>query len=109
MQTLCALSDFQDPESKGFSVDDQAIVVVRKGQDCFAYINSCPHRGVPLEWIEHQFLDYEKTFIQCAVHGALFSIETGECIAGPCPGEELTAIPCIVDEGMVKVDLKRAT
>ena len=105
MHTLCPLSEFSSPGSKGFIINDTSIVVVRKDEACFAYLNSCPHRGVPLEWIEDQFLDYEKTFIQCAVHGALFTMDTGECIAGPCPGEQLTAIPCSIEEGMVKVDL----
>ncbi|WP_148053418.1 Rieske 2Fe-2S domain-containing protein, partial [Pseudomonas fluorescens] len=52
----------------------------------------CPHRGVGLEWHHDQFLDPSNSLIQCATHGALFLIEDGECVAGPCVGQALTAI-----------------
>jgi nitrite reductase/ring-hydroxylating ferredoxin subunit len=54
-----------------------------------------------LEWQPNQFLDYEKQFIQCATHGALFGIDDGICIAGPCPGEQLEALPVEVRDGEV--------
>jgi nitrite reductase/ring-hydroxylating ferredoxin subunit len=35
--------------------------------------------------------------IQCATHGALFLIESGECVAGPCAGQSLQALACRED------------
>ncbi len=66
---------------------------MRRDGECFAYRNSCPHTGSPLDWVEHQFLDMEGALIQCAVHDARFLIDTGECVAGPCPGESLEPLP----------------
>lgn len=42
--------------------------------------------------------------IQCATHGALFEIETGHCIAGPCLGQNLQKIPYLLDNGLIMVD-----
>jgi nitrite reductase/ring-hydroxylating ferredoxin subunit len=49
----------------------------------------------------HRFLDAEGEFVQCGVHGALFRIETGECLRGPCLGETLEALPVRVSNGQV--------
>ena len=94
---ICELGRLDDPGSYGFSLDfDGERVegfVVRRDGECFAYRNSCPHTGSPLDWVDHQFLDLEGALIQCAVHDARFLIDTGECVAGPCPGESLEPLP----------------
>ena len=93
---ICPLAQLDDPGSYGFSVElDGAQIegfLVRSDGQCFAYRNSCPHTGAPLDWVEHQFLDVEGALIQCAVHDARFLIESGECVFGPCPGESLEAL-----------------
>ncbi|GGC00226.1 MFS transporter [Marinobacterium zhoushanense] len=104
-QLLCLLNDLPDGEGRGFDIDHHALLAIRRGDRVYVYRNNCPHRGIRLEWQPDQFLDYEKQYIQCATHGALFTIEQGECIAGPCPGELLAAIRCEVDEGRVMIEL----
>ena len=98
---LCPLDDLEDPGSRGFSlsVDDQQLegFLVRYDGQVHAYRNSCPHTGSPLDWVEHQFLDADLAFIQCAVHDARFQIESGECIAGPCVGDHLQPLAIEVD------------
>lgn len=105
MQRLCSLLDIPDTAAKGFLIDDHALFAVRKADEVFVYLNQCPHRGIALEWLPDQFLDAEKQYIQCATHGALFTIEQGECVAGPCPGERLTAITCELRDNEVWIDL----
>jgi nitrite reductase/ring-hydroxylating ferredoxin subunit len=39
-----------------------------------------------------KFLDLDGALLQCSAHGALFKIESGECIGGPCVGDHLTSI-----------------
>ncbi|EJT83987.1 Rieske (2Fe-2S) domain-containing protein [Pseudomonas putida S11] len=68
----------------------------RQGQ-VYLYRNRCPHRGIPLNWVEDAFLDDSASLIHCAHHGALFLIESGECVAGPCEGEQLQALGCHED------------
>lgn len=99
---ICRIDEI-GPSGKAISLGDEAGLLIRKGDQVFAYLNRCPHRGIALEWQADQFLDYEKQFIQCATHGALFKIDTGECIAGPCAGKALTPIDCNVDQGEVTI------
>lgn len=53
------------------------------------YRNRCPHTGAPMEWMPHTFLDFDSQFILCALHGATFSLDAGQCVSGPCRGEAL--------------------
>jgi len=102
---ICALAQLEDPGSYGFAVDfageQVAGFVVQRDGACFAYRNSCPHTGAPLDWVEHQFLDVEGALIQCAVHDARFLIESGDCVMGPCPGESLESLPIRVLDGNI--------
>jgi len=99
---ICALERLEEPGSFGFSVhysgEQVDGFVVRRDNECFAYRNSCPHTGSPLDWVEHQFLDIEGALIQCAVHDARFLIDSGECVFGPCAGESLDSLPIEVSE-----------
>jgi nitrite reductase/ring-hydroxylating ferredoxin subunit len=96
MHKLCSIDDLANPGSKGFEVDtgygSLELFLVRKGDEVYAYKNACPHRGVPLEWNDDEFLDDSKEQIICSTHGALFSIENGRCSFGPCVNESLTPI-----------------
>ena len=76
----------------------RAIFVVRKGQSVRGYVNACPHQGTPLDWRPQGFMSEDGRHIQCTTHGALFEIENGRCIAGPCAGDGLTAVALTVDD-----------
>jgi nitrite reductase/ring-hydroxylating ferredoxin subunit len=60
------------------------------------YLNTCPHLGVPLDWLPGRFLSADGSRIVCATHGAEFRIDTGQCLRGPCRGESLTLVPSTV-------------
>lgn len=104
-EPLCQLSDIPDGNSTALigEVDGvrTALIAIRQGSSVYLYINSCPHIGAPLDFQPGRFLNLDKTFIQCAMHGALFTIETGHCIEGPCIGKDLHAVPCEVRESQV--------
>lgn len=107
---LCALDALADPGSKGFEVAQDAgrplqLFVVRKGEVLAAYRNSCPHTGAPLEWMPDQFLDLDGSFIQCAIHGALFRPEDGYCLRGPCAGRSLERLELELVQGRVQLHL----
>lgn len=105
MKFLCASSELAPNASLGFDIDGRKLFAVRREGIAYFYINRCPHRGVPLEWQPHQFLDPSASLIQCATHGALFLIESGECVAGPCAGQSLAALPGREDEQGLWVQL----
>ncbi|MBI3454040.1 MAG: Rieske (2Fe-2S) protein [Rhodospirillales bacterium] len=106
---LCRVDEIADPGAKGFTLDDPAgdplrrreIFVVRRGSHVYAYINSCPHVGTPLDWRPDQFLSPDRDLIQCATHGARFEIASGYCVAGPCKGKSLTPVAVTVEGGAV--------
>ena len=77
--------------------------VVRKGNQVFAYQNYCMHVGHPLNWQPDSFLTADGSQIVCASHGAIYEIDSGVCVSGPCPGRELRAVAVEVKEGMVVV------
>ena len=89
---LCDLSDLEERESMEMLVEGRQLFALRVDNQIPAYWNICPHMGIPLNWIPNRFLDFDKALIQCSSHGALFNIETGDCIAGPCNGDSLTAV-----------------
>lgn len=92
MISLCHINDIPDNHSKGFEVNGQAIFAVKKYNQLHVYVNSCPHLGIQLEMVPDQFLDHSHSLIMCAMHGALFRIEDGLCISGPCLEQSLKAI-----------------
>jgi len=57
-----------------------------------AYLNRCAHVPTEMDWQEGEFLDMDRRFIVCSIHGAHYEPADGHCIAGPCVGGRLTAL-----------------
>lgn len=49
-----------------------------------AYLNRCAHMPVEMDWNPGQFLDADRQFILCAIHGAAYDPRNGRCAGGPC-------------------------
>ncbi len=102
---LCRLADVPDGGSNGFAVHRRGellrFMIVRRNDHVFVYVNRCPHAGLPLDFRPGQFLDRAKTHILCINHGALFRIEDGFCVSGPCAGESLRRRETEVRNGTV--------
>ncbi len=100
---LCRLDEIEDGAARGFTLETAEgpldIFVVREGARAYGYVNACPHVGTPLDWQPHDFMSEDGSHIQCATHGALFRIEDGACIAGPCAGDRLQAVEIAVEAG----------
>jgi len=104
---VCRLEELADRDARGFGfredTDGDDGFVVRSGDAVYAYRNVCPHAGNPLNWRPHAFLSKKRDLILCAVHGAVFDIETGQCVGGPCPGRALVSMRAAVEAGDVAV------
>ncbi|BFM18292.1 Rieske (2Fe-2S) protein [Maricurvus nonylphenolicus] len=92
MKKLCHIDEIDNHNSKGFDFHGQLLFAVRQQDNVYVYRNSCPHLGIQLEWLPDRFLDVEGELIQCSTHGALFTIDEGLCISGPCSGQSLQAV-----------------
>lgn len=90
---ICSLAEIPEGGSKTLEYGDEDLFAVKKNGQLFVYRNNCPHDYIPLNHEPDAFLDPSETLIECANHGAVFTIETGECVAGPCMGDYLEAVP----------------
>ncbi|APR70401.1 rieske [2Fe-2S] domain protein [Acinetobacter haemolyticus ATCC 19194] len=107
MEKICMTEEVPERESRAFdTMKGTTIFITQKDGGFYAYQNVCPHLQTELEYLENQFLDQDREYIQCSTHGALFSVETGECISGPCLGDFLEKVNLEVhsDGGIYIVD-----
>jgi|DEB0MinimDraft_12_1074336.scaffolds.fasta_scaffold06233_5 nitrite reductase/ring-hydroxylating ferredoxin subunit len=89
---LCNLDDLEEQQAIELTIDDRRLFAIRQDNQLHAYWNICPHLGIPLNWAPNKFLDLDNALIQCSSHGALFHIDSGKCIAGPCTGQRLQPV-----------------
>jgi nitrite reductase/ring-hydroxylating ferredoxin subunit len=58
---------------------------------------------MPLALFDDHYLTREKDLILCSSHGALFRLNDGFCIGGPCAGRFLWRWPVAVEDGEIRV------
>lgn len=63
---------------------EERAFALRIDGEVVAYLNRCAHVPTELDWQPNEFLDTEKRYILCAVHGAVYSPKTGACVMGRC-------------------------
>jgi nitrite reductase/ring-hydroxylating ferredoxin subunit len=104
-RVICALHELDDPGAKGFTMGrgDWPLrgFAVRRRDRIRAWVNYCPHAGFALNWTPDGFLAPDAPLILCSMHGALFEMDTGLCVSGPCEGLRLRALPVRVERGYV--------
>lgn len=79
----------------------ESLILHRDGDQVRAWLNVCPHAGRRLDWAPGQFLRSKDGLLVCAVHGAGFELQRGECVAGPCRGASLRAVAVEIRDGDV--------
>jgi nitrite reductase/ring-hydroxylating ferredoxin subunit len=81
--------------------DPESLILHRDGDAVRAWLNVCPHAGRRLDWAPGKFLKSKDGLLVCAVHGASFELQRGQCVAGPCRGDCLRAVGVEVRDGDV--------
>ncbi len=99
MIEICATAQLDEASAKSFDVGENTYFLVRHQGTAYGYLNQCPHLGVELNWKPDHFLDVDKRHIQCSTHGALFRMQDGFCIEGPCAGQVLTPVHIVESDG----------
>jgi nitrite reductase/ring-hydroxylating ferredoxin subunit len=61
-----------------------------------AYVNSCRHENLALDFGDAHFFDEAYDALVCCHHGARYRPESGKCFDGPCAGASLT--PLVLEE-----------
>lgn len=96
------------PDGVPFALDAEvdgvaeSLILHRSGDRVRAWLNICPHAGRRLDWAPGRFLLSKAGQLVCAAHGATFELGAGECVAGPCRGQSLRAVPVVVIDGTVR-------
>jgi nitrite reductase/ring-hydroxylating ferredoxin subunit len=103
---LCRLADISSDGSRNFVLQMRGGhfhgFVIRRDGVVHGYVDRCPHAGVPLARTLDEYLRPDRSLIACSWHGALFTIEDGICLGGPCVGQKLIKWPVVVEDGWIK-------
>ena len=93
MIKIAMMEEIPEREARSYETPNgDTIFITQRDGSFYAYQNLCPHLQVELEFLENQFLDRDQEYIECSTHGALFLVEPGECISGPCLGQSLEKV-----------------
>lgn len=96
---VCRLDELPEGSSREFNLQGTAIFLVNHQGKIRAFRNWCPHWGVELNLLPDAFFDRDRRHLICSNHGALFEPDSGHCIAGPCCGDDLLALPLTIRDG----------
>lgn len=92
-----------DGAARGFVLEMRAGrfhgFVVRTGEAVHGYVDRCPHMGLPLAQTLDDYVHEGR--ILCSWHGAVFAIDDGRCLGGPCPGARLSPWSVAVRHGLI--------
>lgn len=94
---LCALGDVPDGGGHEVAFGDGPvafrILLLRHGEEVWAYRNLCPHFSLPLDYHPQTFVvcDEGET-VMCAHHSSMFRFRDGTCFDGPSVGDRLDAV-----------------
>ena len=105
VRVLARERELEECEAKRFrvvldGVQRDAFVVRWRGR-LYAYVNSCRHQSLPLDFGDAHFFDEACDRLVCCHHGARFEPATGLCTEGPCRGASLTPLALDVRDGAV--------
>ena len=79
----------------------QRAFVLRVDGQPRAYLNRCLHVPVEMDWSPGEFLDSDRRYILCSIHGAAYDPTHGQCVGGPCGRGRLTALDVREEAGQV--------
>jgi nitrite reductase/ring-hydroxylating ferredoxin subunit len=106
-EVICRFDELEDLQCREFRFrqgeEKVEAFLLRIGDEVVAYRNNCPHTGAPLNWKPDDFLSFNRDFIECAIHGALFRLNDGYCLHGPCNGRSLQSVPICIEAGVISI------
>ncbi|MFN0183808.1 MAG: Rieske (2Fe-2S) protein [Aquabacterium sp.] len=65
------------------------------------YVNRCAHVPTEMDWQPGEFLDMDRRWILCSIHGAAYEPSDGRCVGGPCGRGRLTPVAVAERDGRV--------
>ncbi|MEY2654515.1 MAG: hypothetical protein RLZZ524_1543 [Pseudomonadota bacterium] len=105
-ELLCASADLEDGglahvfDLLEYGRPARAFVLRFEGRPV-GYLNRCAHVPTEMDWQEGRFLDDDKRWIICSIHGAAYEPRNGQCVGGPCVGKRLKPLRVEERDGQV--------
>ncbi len=96
-----ALEDFADATTRQVTLGDRVVVIVRLGDDVYVLDDRCSHEDFSLA---RGTVDPDECTIECARHGALFSLKDGEALTLPAT-HPVRRYEATVRDGRVEVSV----
>lgn len=90
---VCTFDGLGDGTVQSLELGAFPILIVRRGDRIFAFVNACPHQYLPLDHRGDRILSADGAMLRCTNHQAGFLIETGEGVDGFGVGTCLDKIP----------------
>jgi nitrite reductase/ring-hydroxylating ferredoxin subunit len=104
---LCELEQVPDGGAHEVQFGDGkntfGVLLLRRGEQVWAYRNCCPHFSIPLNYEPQTFHCFDGELLMCAHHTAMFRVEDGYCYDGPCMGAHLQALPLQRDGSLLRI------
>lgn len=103
---ICHRDQFDQSQCIGFRYlasngEVTEAIVIDNGDAIVAYKNVCPHQQVQLSWEQDDWYNVDGDKLFCIFHGALFQMQDGLCIRGPCLGQHLQSVAIEVTDDTV--------
>jgi len=97
----CGIADVPDGAMKPVEIGSHALLIARIGGKCFAVSDVCTHARARLS---DGYLNESECTVECSLHNAVFSLETGEALEFPAE-EPLSTYPVTVVGDDILVEL----
>src|SRR5262245_35568590 len=95
-----ALAEIPEGEVRAYDTPAGRVAIAHVEQRLFAFGDECTHQGCSLA--DGDFSDRDAT-VECACHGSVFDVETGEPIDGPAQDPVPVYPARITDDGWVEI------
>ena len=108
-EKIAAHEDLEPGETKVVKVclagQDIEAILLKTDDGYLSYVNRCRHLAIPLDWGDGDVMDDSGKLLLCRTHGALYRLNDGLCVSGPCQGQHLFKVPLsIEDDGIYLVE-----
>ena len=104
MSFIGKIEDFPDRSATGIEIHQLSLLVLRLDREILIYENRCPHTRESLDPTGGSVASPDGQLIHCQRHAAVFIASTGECVGGPCLGENLTPVGFTLSNGDIYLD-----
>ena len=95
-----SFAEIPEGEMRAFDLPTSRIAVAHVEAQLFAFSDECTHAGCSLS--EGAFDDRAAT-VECACHGSVFDVETGEPVEGPAVDPVPVFAARVTDDGWVEL------